>query len=67
MVEVTRLNGKKFYLNPHQIEFLEETPDTIVTLLSGKKLVLADHIPDLIKRIIEYRHNIGITFSEFNE
>ena len=38
MIQVTRLNGKKFWVNPHLIEFLEETPDTVVTLLTGKKL-----------------------------
>lgn len=36
MIEVTRLNGSRFYVNDAMIEFLEETPDTIITLNTEK-------------------------------
>ena len=40
MIEVTRLNGKKYWINPHQIEMMEQMPDLTITLLSGKTIVL---------------------------
>ena len=55
MIKVTRLNGKEFYLNPDLIEFIEETPDTVVTLTTGKKLVVGEDAREMIDRIVEYR------------
>ena len=59
MIEVTRLNGEKFMLNPHQIEFIEKTPDTIISLASGRKVVVRDTIDSLIERVIQYRKKLG--------
>lgn len=37
MIDVTKVNGKKFTLNSRLIETIEETPDTVITLTTGKK------------------------------
>ena len=42
MIEVTRLNGVVYYINPHQIEYIELNPDTTITMLSGKRLVVQE-------------------------
>ncbi|HWQ71502.1 MAG TPA: flagellar FlbD family protein [Desulfitobacteriaceae bacterium] len=55
MIEVTRLNGKKFVINTDLIEILEETPDTVITLTSGNKYVVNEPAKVLIRRIIDYR------------
>ncbi len=55
MIKVSRLNGKEFYLNADLIEFIEETPDTVVTLTTGKKIVVEESAQDMIERIIEFR------------
>lgn len=55
MVMVTRLNGKEFYVNPDLIEFMEETPDTVITLSDGKKLVVLEKAQIVIERIVRYR------------
>lgn len=60
MIEVTRLNGKKYWLNPHQIESMEQNPDVTVTLLSGKKIVVKESPEEIIERIIIYRKKIGM-------
>ena len=60
MIILNRLNDTQFYVNPHQIEFLEETPDTIITMLSGKKVVVKNKAAEIIKKIIEYRREINI-------
>lgn len=65
MIEVTRLNGEKYFLNPHQIETMEKTPDTVISLVSGRKLVSKDSIDALIERIIKYRRNLGPVAQDF--
>lgn len=59
MILVKRLNGEEIMINPHLIETIEATPDTIITLTSNKRLVVQDSITDLVARIIEYRKVIG--------
>lgn len=64
MIEVTRLDGKGYWVNPHMIESMECNPDLTLTMLSGKKLVLRDDAHDLIERIIAYRKRIGVSTQE---
>ena len=60
MIKVTRFNGKELYINPHQIEFMEKTPDTILTMFSDRKLVVSESPEEIIERIVLYRKSIGI-------
>jgi len=55
MIYLTRLNGEKFVLNIDLIETMEETPDTIVTLTTGKKLLVKESIPRIREEIIKFR------------
>ena len=59
MIRVTRLDGKEYYVNPHQIEYMEKNPDTTLTMLSGKRLVVQEDHQTVIDRIVEYRSRIG--------
>ena len=59
MVEVTRLNGESYYINPHQIEYIELNPDTTMIMLSGKRLVILEDYQTLYERILNYRRQIG--------
>lgn len=59
MVEVTRLDGKIYYVNPHQIEYVESNPDTTLIMLSGKRLVVREDYQTLFRRIVEYRRLVG--------
>ena len=59
MIELTRLNSNTFYVNPHQIEYVESLPDTTITMLSGKRLVVLEAYDVLRERIVEYRRQIG--------
>ena len=61
MVPVTRLNGKEFYVNPDVIVFIEETPDTVITLSDGRKLVVLEDARLVIERIIAYRTKIFVS------
>ena len=59
MIKVTQLNGKEYYINPHHIEFIENNPDTTVVMLSGRRLIVKEKYPDVFKRIVQYRRQIG--------
>lgn len=59
MIKLTRLNGVEYYLNPHQIEYMETNPDTSILMLSGKKLIVKEDLQTVIERIIAYRRLIG--------
>jgi len=64
MIEVTRLDGTLYYVNPHHIEYVETNPDTTLVMLSGKRLVIREDYPTLLRRIVEYRRLIGAFKSE---
>jgi flagellar protein FlbD len=55
VVYLTRLNGEKIALNIDLIEIMEETPDTIVTLTTGKKLVVREPVGKIREDIIKFR------------
>ena len=57
MIELTRLKGAKFALNDDHIETIEETPDTVVTLLNGHKYVVTERTGDIISLIETFRRN----------
>ncbi|MDR0760046.1 MAG: flagellar FlbD family protein [Treponema sp.] len=59
MVKVTRLDGKEYYINPHQIESIEMRPDTTLLMLSGKYVVIREPADEVIDRIVAYRRRIG--------
>ncbi|AEV68558.1 flagellar FlbD family protein [Acetivibrio clariflavus] len=58
MIELTRLNGIKFVLNCELIESLEETPDTVISTTNGKKIVVAENVDEVVKKVIEYKRKI---------
>jgi flagellar protein FlbD len=58
------LNGVEYWLNPHLIETLERTPDTTITLITGKKLVVKEAPQEILREIIEYRQKLGMFGNE---
>ena len=55
MITLTRLNDSEFVVNAEMIEFVEATPDTIITLQSGKKVMVVQPVDQIVEQIIEYR------------
>ena len=60
MIQVTRLNGTPYYINAEMILTVESTPDTILTLIGGAKMVVHESAAEVIERIIEYKRKIYI-------
>lgn len=58
MIEVTRLNGTKLMINADQIEFVEETPDTVISFLSGKKIIVKECRQEIQNLVILYKKEI---------
>lgn len=58
MITVTRLNGQKFVLNAELIRTIEESPDTIITLISGEHLVVLERSREIVSRVIEYERHL---------
>jgi len=59
MIKVTRLDQVEYYVNPHQIEYIESNPDTTLIMLSGKRLVVREDFQTIFNSIVEYRRLIG--------
>lgn len=60
MIKVTRLNNKVFYVNSDLIEFIEETPDTVITLTTGIKIIVEESIDCVINEIIEFKRQLFV-------
>jgi flagellar protein FlbD len=58
VLQLTRLSGPVFALNPDLIERAEATPDTVVTLVNGSKYVIRESIDELVDLIQAYRANV---------
>lgn len=59
MIRVTRLNGSSFYVNAILIESIEETPDTILTLTTGKKIIVLEKADDVVSLVKNYMNAVG--------
>lgn len=58
MIQLTRLNNQTFVVNSDLIKFVERSPDTVITLLSGEKIVVRDSVEQVLERIVEFRRSI---------
>ena len=55
MVKLTKINGQEFFINSDLMEFIESTPDTIISLTTGKKIIIKETAEEVISKIVEYK------------
>jgi len=55
MIEITKFNGEKMILNADWIESVEKTPDTVVKLVSGKKILVKNTAEEVADLVIKYK------------
>jgi flagellar protein FlbD len=67
MISLHRLNKAEFMLNPDLIETIESTPDTMISLTTGKKIIVRDGIEDVVGKIIDFRHLCNNTVRVLHE
>jgi flagellar protein FlbD len=58
MIRLTRLNNRPLVVNSDLIKFIENAPDTVITLVSGEKIVVLETAQEVINRIVEYRQQL---------
>ncbi|MDO8690105.1 MAG: flagellar FlbD family protein [Dehalococcoidia bacterium] len=64
MVQLSRFDSSEFYLNADLIETIETTPDTVISLTSGKKLIVRESAEEVVSRVVSFRRRIiGIVAS----
>ena len=59
MIILTRLGGNEMAVNPDLIERAEPTPDTVITMVDGHKLVVAESIEEVVERIRTWRASVA--------
>ena len=55
MIDVTRMNGSLLTVNNHLIEMVEETPDTVITLTTGKKIIVKESRQEVKNLVLSYK------------
>lgn len=58
MIALTRINGDPVVVNADLIEHMETTPDTLLTLTTGHKIVVREPVDAVVDRVIEYKRSI---------
>ncbi len=58
MIQLTRLNNQPLVVNSDLIKFVENAPDTVLTLVTGEKLVVREASQEVLAKIVEFRRNI---------
>ncbi|MFP5277701.1 MAG: flagellar FlbD family protein [Acidobacteriota bacterium] len=61
MIELTRLNGSPMVLNSDLIKTAEASPDTMLTLITGEKLIVREEVAEVIERVLAYRARLLAT------
>lgn len=65
MIPVTRPDGSLLLVNPDRIETIEETPDCVITMADGKKLLVRERAEEVANRFRAYQRSIRIVDSRF--
>jgi flagellar protein FlbD len=65
MIQLSRLNQKPLTVNSDLIKFVENTPDTVITLVSGEKFVVLESAATIVEKVIEFRRQLldGLMFN----
>ena len=58
MIHLTRINQQALVLNSDLIEHIQVTPDTVITMTNGQKLVVADSADAVVEKIVAFRRSI---------
>jgi flagellar protein FlbD len=64
MIQLTRLNNARLAVNCDLIKYIEEAPDTVLTLVSGEKLIVHETTEQVIERVRQFRRSIFVGHPE---
>lgn len=60
MIQLTRLNKSEIMINSDLIQYVEETPDTVITLTNGQKIVVVEPASEIVNKVVEFKRRIFI-------
>jgi flagellar protein FlbD len=58
MIQLTRLNKHPLAVNSDLIKFVEQAPDTVITLVTGEKIVVLEKAQEVLDRVVEFRRSV---------
>ena len=58
MIQLTRLNKQPLLVNSDLIKYVEHSPDTLLTLIGGDKIVVRETSDEVLERIIAFRRRV---------
>jgi len=58
MIQLTRLNNHPLTVNSDLIKFVEQSPDTVITLLTGEKIIVLEKAEEVLARVIQFRRSV---------
>ena len=58
MIQLTRLNNQPLAVNSDLVKFVHTAPDTVITLITGEKVLVRESTEEVIRRIIEFRRAV---------
>jgi flagellar protein FlbD len=64
MIVLHRLNKQEYILNAELIKMIETIPDTVITLVSGEKLIVRESVDEVCKKVLEYKASIYYAFNQ---
>ena len=59
MIEITKLNGTRILINPDLMEIIESTPDTVISLTTGRKIIVKESRQEINNLVKSYRKEIS--------
>ena len=62
MILLTKINDVSITINSDLIQYIEETPDTIITMANSEKVVVRERMTEIIDRVVQYRRSINNMF-----
>jgi len=58
MIQLTRLNSHPLAVNSDLIKFVEQAPDTVITLVNGEKIVVRESAQEVLERVVQFRRSV---------
>ena len=58
MIQLTRLNNHPLTVNSDLIKFVEQSPDTVITLVTGEKIIVLENAQEVLERVVQFRRSV---------
>jgi flagellar protein FlbD len=66
MIFVSRLDGKRLVINGELIELIEQTPETLITTTTGKKVVVKESVEEIVEKVKQYKKELNLPIVKEN-